>query len=232
MFNLRCSTLQAFHGGGSHLVELLDELAHEGGVGEPLAQLLATQEVVLVEDGATEVLDLTRHVPALVVGDALAHEAVEPFEYLRVVLQAIDDAIYGLRQHLGVADFHLQTCRETQFVGQATQDGLEECIDGLHAEAVVVMKYLVQRLAAAEAQLIVGIDVGTLFAQCLLERLEIGLAALQGVANTIELTEDAVLHLARGFIGERDSQDAGVFSGLLSHHEKLDVLYSQRECLA
>ena len=224
---------------GLHLLHLADEGAHEGGVVQDLAQLVAPQEIVLVEDGAAEVLHLARHVPPLVARDAVAHKAVEPLEDLRLVLQAVHDAIDGLREHLGVADLHLQVRRQPQLVSQAAEDGLEESIDGLHAETVVVVQDLVQRHTAAAPHLLVGesrrsapgVSWGLLL-QGLAEGAEIRLAAGQAVADAVELAEDAVLHLGRGLVGEGDGQDAGILARLLGQDQQLHVVHSQRERLA
>jgi hypothetical protein len=52
------------------------------------------------------------------------------------------------------------------------------------------------------------------------------------VGYAIEMRDDSILHLARGFVGKRHSQDVTMFTAIGSEHQQLEIFHSEREGLA
>ena len=140
------------------------------------------------------------------------HQAEQPVQYHGFVLETVHNAVHGFREHFRIVDFNLKVGCQTQLMSQTTKDGLEERVDGANAEMAIVMEYLVQSLATAAANLgFFGGGVG-FFLQRLDEFIVVILAGRQRVGDAIEVSDDSVLHLTRGLVGEGHRQNMAMLT--------------------
>ena len=95
--------------------------------------------VVITEDVLTERLDLTDHVPALVVCDVFLDVIHDPEEQFVCAFQTFYQFIHRLLFHLIIVQSDAQVGCEVEFSGQISQDTLKEGINGFYSEIVVVM---------------------------------------------------------------------------------------------
>ena len=93
----------------------------------------------IIEDVATEVLNLSDDIPTLVVCDVLLDVFHDPEEQLVGVLQFLYQLIHSLLLHLLVVESDAQVGSEVEFSCQVAKHTLEEGVDGLYTEVVVVV---------------------------------------------------------------------------------------------
>ena len=87
----------------------------------------------------TERLDLSDHIPALVVCDVFLDVIHNPEEQFVGAFQTFYQFIHSLLFHLIIVQSDAQIGCEVEFSGQIPQDTLKEGIDGFYSEIVVVM---------------------------------------------------------------------------------------------
>ena len=94
----------------------------------------------------TERLDLSDHIPALVVCDVFLDVIHDPEEQLVGAFQTFYQFIHSLLFHLVIVQSDAQVGCEVEFSSQVSQYTLKEGIDGFYSEIVVVMDEQAQSL--------------------------------------------------------------------------------------
>ena len=133
---------EGFHllgGFGLHALQQFAVELHYLGRAHLQSQGFAPFNIFLVEDVAGKAFHFVRHVPTLVVGNALVDVVEQPGQYGRGRGELLDEAVHRQAQYLVVVQLDVQVGAQLQFAGQVAHDGLEEGVDGLHAEAAVVV---------------------------------------------------------------------------------------------
>ena len=205
--------LQTLMDDGAILVYLAD-------VGDFLSDFLAVNEVILLEDIASELLHRLVHLPRAVGSDFLLYEVNDGLELAGVLPQRLDDSVNGIRQHLRLIQFHFQVGRQFQFVGKFTNDTLKERVYRLNAKTAIIMHNVRQRLLRPLAQ-DVPVDAQNggavrLFSiqghrqtgmQIVQNILYIIIGTFQSIGYTIKCAENPLLHLRSRLVGEGDGKN-------------------------
>ena len=122
-----------------HVPHLGGECLEEAFLVQALVQALGIVLVIVLEDVATEVLNLSDDIPTLVVCDVLLDVFHDPEEQLVGVLQFLYQLIHSLLLHLLVVESDAQVGSEVEFSCQVAKHTLEEGVDGLYTEVIVVV---------------------------------------------------------------------------------------------
>ena len=128
------------------LLQQLLVLLHVARCGQAAAQLFAPFDILLAEDVAAKLLHLGRHVPAAVLLDALADVLHQPVEHGRGGGELLHHALHGVGHHAVAVQLHGQPRVELELAAQVAHHRLKEAVDGLHAEAAVVVDQGVEGL--------------------------------------------------------------------------------------
>ena len=102
--------------------------------------------VVITEDVFTERLDLSDHIPALVVCDVFLDVIHDPEKQFVGAFQTFYQFIHSLLFHLIIVQPDTQVGCEVEFSCQISQDTLKEGVDGFYSEIVVVVDEQAQSL--------------------------------------------------------------------------------------
>ena len=127
--------------------------------------------------------------------------------------------------HFLVVEHDLEVSRESELARQVAQHALEETVNGLDAEPVVVVDEQGQRFRRPTADDTLGQR-----GEGLLHLIIIVVGIGQAMSDAIELGEDALLHLLRGFVGEGHGEGVLVVGRVLD--KQLDVFHGKRKGLA
>ena len=199
-------------------------LFEEALLAHHLLQFLALALVVVAEDGASELLDLSDDVPRTVVVDVLDDVVHEPLQFGVGGGETLYQHVDGHFLHLHIIKPDTQGGREVKFAGKVAQHALEEGVDGLYSEIAVVVEQIVQSYACLPAGIVGG------YVKLTAHEVGIGLRLGQVPPDAEELAQDAGLHLLGGLISKGDGQYLPV--GLWIIYQQGDVLSRQREGLA
>ena len=126
--------------------------------------------------------------------------------------------------HLIVVESDAQVGGEVEFARHVPHDTLEECVDGFHAEVVVVVQQVGEADACPFAD-DTGVEAGIL-----LHFLQVVVRVGQLFPDAVELAKNAHLHLLGGLVGEGNGEDAAVTHRVL--YQQRDVFGGEREGLS
>ena len=127
----------------TYLLQLRGVLFEEPRLCHDLLEFAADRLVFVLEDGASELFDLSDDIPTAVVGNVLDDIVHNPLQDHILGRETVDQLIHRQFLHLIVVQSDVERGREVQFSGQVAQDRLEERVDGHHAELMIVMDEMV-----------------------------------------------------------------------------------------
>ena len=177
-----------------------------------------------MEDCLAEGLDLSDHIPRLIVGDVLHNVFQQPLEDDICRMEVFNQFVNGEFLYLGVIESDAKISGEVQFSCKIAEHPLEKGVDGLHAEIIVVMEQI------AESDTGMLADKAFRLPCLLADGFHVVSRIGQLLPNAIKLTENAHFHLFCGLIGKGHSQDVTVGLRILNH--QLDIFCGERKCLS
>ena len=196
----------------------------EGTVFHGLYQGFVVFFVEVLEDGETERLYLSYHVPTLVFLHVVVDVVHYPLHHIVVDGEVFYHFVYGEAFHLPVVEFDAQVGGKVQFACEVSQHTLEEGVNGFDTkEAIVVYEqvkggfHLLSKIFHITSKFF-GELVGIAFRIRIL------------VPNAIELTEYTHLHFLRGLVCKGNGKDITILHGVF--HEQLDVVCGKGEGLS
>ena len=207
-----------------YLAQLGGVLLEEAFLVHLLFELSAHALVFILEDGASEALDLRDDVPRLIIADVVHDILQYPLQHHVRSAQVCDELIDGHLFHLVVVEADAQVVGQVEFASHVAQHALEEGVDGLHAEVVVVIQQIRQSYAGALTD-------NLSFKACLLcDASQVVVGFWQLFPDAVKLAEDTHLHLLGSLVSEGDGEDVAIALRVLYYQS--DIFSGERKGLS
>ena len=191
-----------------------------------MALFLSILQIVLVEEVGGKLLGIRSDIPALAFIDALFDKTFQPSQCLIAFLQIAHKVLHGLVYHSFSVQLYGHVGHQVQLSCQIAHHILIERVYGLNAEARIVMDDVLE----GYTRLLANGVYRHLSIQTFVDTFQITIRGMVIGGQSVELLNDAFLHLCSSLIREGHSQYVPVCQRIL--HQELDVFHCQCICLS